>query len=49
MNRGAQKLSVSVVPDSGSDGLVGLSGTMKIIIGPGGEHEYEFEYTIAGG
>jgi hypothetical protein len=49
MNRGAQELTISVVPDSGSGELAGLSGTMKIIIGPGGKHEYEFEYALPAG
>jgi len=47
MNRGAQQLTISVVPDSGSGELAGLSGTMTIIIGPGGMHDYEFEYTLS--
>ena len=45
INRGAQSLSVTVVPDSGTDELAGLSGTMKIII-DGKKHSYEFDYTI---
>ena len=45
MARGAQSLSVSVVPDSGTGQLMGLSGTMRIIIADG-KHSYEFEYTI---
>lgn len=32
MNRGAATLSVSVVPDSGTDALSGLAGTMEIKI-----------------
>ncbi len=47
MNRGAPALSVTVVPDSGTEGLTGLAGSMRIII-EGGKHSYEFEYTIAG-
>lgn len=47
MNRGAPTLSVSVVPDSGTDGLAGLTGTMTIDIG-GGKHSYTFDYAIAG-
>ena len=39
------KLSIVVVPDSGTDGLTGLSGTMKIIIADG-KHSYEFDYTL---
>ena len=46
MTRGAPQLSVSVVPDSGSGELTGLSGTMAIIIADG-KHSYEFDYTFA--
>jgi hypothetical protein len=46
MNRGAQSLTITVVPDSGTDELAGISGSMKIII-EGKKHSYEFEYTIA--
>lgn len=45
MNRGVPSLSVTVVPDSGTGELVGLSGSMKIIIEQG-KHSYEFEYTL---
>jgi len=45
MNRGAPTLSVTVVPDSGTDGLVGLSGRMSIII-ESGRHSYVFDYTL---
>ena len=45
MNRGEGNLSVVVIPDSGTDGLTGLSGTMAIKIEEG-KHFYEFEYTI---
>ncbi len=47
MTRGTPQLSVTVVPDSGTDQLVGLAGTMMIIIAPDGKHSYDFEYTIA--
>jgi len=47
MTRGAQQLSVTVVPDSGTGQLVGLAGTMMIKIEEGGKHFYEFEYTLA--
>ena len=46
MNRGRPSLSVFVVPDSGTGGLKGLSGTMTIDLG-GGQHAYSFDYTIA--
>lgn len=45
MNRGAQSLSVVVVPDSGTGELVGLEGDFKIII-EGGRHSYEFTYRL---
>jgi hypothetical protein len=45
MTRGAPQLSVTVVPDSGTDQLAGLAGTMAINIA-GGEHSYEFEYNL---
>lgn len=45
MERGAQRLSVIVVPDSGTEELAGLAGRMSIRI-DGGEHFYELKYTI---
>ncbi|MGH7556237.1 MAG: DUF3224 domain-containing protein [Gemmatimonadota bacterium] len=45
MTRGAPELTVTVVPDSGTDQLVGLAGKMVINIAADGEHSYEFEYT----
>lgn len=47
MNRGEAELSVTVVPDSGTDELRGLNGVMKIRIEPDGKHFYDFEYEIA--
>jgi hypothetical protein len=49
MNRGAPRLSITVVPDSGTGELTGISGTMKIVIAPDGKHAYELEYTLAAG
>ena len=46
MNRGAPQLSVSVVPDSGTDELTGLSGTLSIQIADG-KHSYAMDYEIA--
>ncbi|MGH9966380.1 MAG: DUF3224 domain-containing protein [Pyrinomonadaceae bacterium] len=46
MNRGAAQLSVSVVPDSGTEQLVGLKGKMNIKIDDG-KHSYTFEYVLA--
>ena len=45
MTRGTPQVNVSVVPDSGTDQLVGLAGTMKIKI-ENGKHFYEFNYII---
>ena len=45
MDRGAPRLTIAVVPDSGTDGLAGLAGTMTIDIDDG-KHSYGFEYTI---
>ncbi len=47
MTRGNGQLVVTVVPDSGTDELVGLSGSMRID-NADGKHSYVFEYTIAG-
>ena len=46
MTRGAQQLTITVVPDSGTDQLTGISGSMKIIIDKDGKHFYDFEYTL---
>jgi hypothetical protein len=46
MSRGAFQLNVSVVPDSGSDELTGIAGTMTIQIAPDGKHSYEMDYTL---
>jgi hypothetical protein len=46
MNRGVPELSITVVPDSGTDELIGLAGKMNIIIADG-KHSYEFNYTLA--
>lgn len=45
MNRGVQELSIAVIPDSGTDDLVGLAGAMTLIIADG-MHSYDFEYTL---
>lgn len=46
MNRGTPTLVIFVVPDSGTEELTGLSGTMTIIIADG-RHSYDFHYDIA--
>ncbi|MBH1407948.1 DUF3224 domain-containing protein [Stenotrophomonas maltophilia] len=45
MTRGRPELSVVVVPDSGSEGLLGLSGTLEITISEG-RHDYRFAYAL---
>ena len=45
MNRGVPSLSVNVAPDSATDQLVGLTGSMQIIIADG-KHSYDFSYAI---
>jgi len=47
MNRGTPSLTITVVPDSGTDQLASLTGTMAIIIAADGKHSYEFDYTLA--
>lgn len=47
MTRGTPHLTLTVVPDSGTDQLVGLSGMMAIHIAPDKTHAYEFDYSIA--
>ena len=46
MNRGAASLSVSVVPDSGTGELTGLSGTLVITIVEK-QHRYALDYSFA--
>lgn len=46
LDRGAPTQSITVVPDSGTEGLTGLAGRMVIDIAPGGAHSYRFEYSL---
>ncbi len=49
MSRGANyKMDVSVVPESGTGELAGITGTMAIII-EGKTHNYDLEYRLDGG
>lgn len=45
MDKGANRLTLEVVPDSGTEDLTGLSGTMQINI-ENGQHYYEFDYEL---
>ena len=47
MTRGAPELTITVVPDSGTGELHGLTGTMAIDI-VDGKHFYDFHYELAG-
>ncbi|MEO8936554.1 MAG: DUF3224 domain-containing protein [Burkholderiaceae bacterium] len=45
MDRGVPQLSVTIVPDSGTAALTGLSGRMNIRI-EAGKHYYDFDYSL---
>lgn len=45
MTRGAGELTITVIPDSGTDELIGLQGKLNIIIADG-KHSYEFDYKL---
>jgi hypothetical protein len=45
MNRGTPTLTITVVPDSGTGDLTGLTGRMDIII-EGKEHSYVLDFDI---
>jgi hypothetical protein len=47
MERGAQRLSIEVVPDSGAGELEGIAGRMELDFSGGG-HSYAFDYTLGG-
>ena len=46
MKRGAPESTVTVVPDSGTGELTGLTGSMRIKVAPDGGHSYEFDFRI---
>ena len=45
MTKGKGDLTITVVPDSGTDELKGISGKLTIKI-ENGKHSYEFDYTL---
>jgi hypothetical protein len=45
LTRGAPVQNISVVPDSGTGQLTGISGKFLVIIADG-KHSYDFEYTL---
>ena len=46
MSKTTPNLTISVVPDSGTGQLAGITGNMTISIAANGRHSYEFEYTL---
>lgn len=46
MTRGVPAQSITVVPDSGTDALAGLSGRMVIDIAADGTHAYRFDFAL---
>ncbi len=48
MDRMASGLSVTVVPDSGTGTLAGLTGTLSITM-TDGQHRYDFRYALPDG
>lgn len=46
MKRGEPESTITVVPDSGTGELTGLSGSMRITVAPDGAHSYEFDFRI---
>jgi len=49
MDNNAPQLTITVVPDSGTGELKGLTGKMMITIASDGKHSYDFEYTLPDG
>jgi hypothetical protein len=45
MDKGQDSLILTVISDSGTDGLEGLTGSMKIRI-ENGVHHYDFQYAL---
>ena len=46
MNQSVPQLNITVVPDSGTGQLKGLTGKMNINIAADGKHSYEFDYML---
>ncbi len=45
-SKDGDRLTVTVVPDSGTGGLAGLTGTMDISVDAAGGHSYSFTYSL---
>jgi len=48
LTRGEPQQSITVVPDSGTGQLVGITGKLTVII-TAGKHSYEFDYALPAG
>ena len=48
MGHGKMHMAISVLPDSGTQDLQGITGTLRITI-EAGKHYYEFDYSFAPG
>ena len=46
MERGAPHQNIMVVPESGTDELAGLTGSLIVNIAADGAHSYDFQYTF---
>ena len=46
MVRGKPASSITVVPDSGTGELKGLTGKMSVTVAPDGAHTYEFDFRV---
>jgi hypothetical protein len=49
MHRGSPSLVITVIPDSGTGELTGLTGRMTIQIAADGAHYYTFDYALPAG
>lgn len=45
MDRGKPSLTVSILPDSGTEELAGISGSLNIVI-EAGKHSYVLDYQL---
>jgi hypothetical protein len=46
LTAGAQQLSITIVPGTGTGQLTGIAGKMDVKIKEGGKHFYELDYTL---
>ena len=46
MSNGKPSMTVTVVPDSGTEKLSGITGSMRINVAADGKHTYDFEYAL---